>query len=168
MLSDEKTMSEKGMQELLAEISRRYAGKCFYKSKELGLYPGQIPILAILSKKDGYSQREIVKLLGVKPPTVTVSIQRLEKSGILCRKQDENDQRVTRIYLTEKGRGTIQKGMRFMEEMEQAVFGSFSDTELCLMRRFFMQILENIEAIPSPHQEKENGTAEAPCLHFSE
>lgn len=145
MLSDKEEMSEKSMQELLAQISHRYAGKCFCMIKELGLYPGQIPILAILRKRDGYSQKEIVKLLGVKPPTVTVSIQRLEKSGLLYRKQDENDQRIIRIYLTEKGRDTIQKGMSYMEQLEQSVFGNFSETELCLMRRFFMQILTNIE-----------------------
>ena len=145
LFSDKEEMSEKSMQELLVQISHRYAAKCFSMIKELGLYPGQIPILAILRKKDGYSQKEIVKLLGVKPPTVTVSIQRLEKSGLLYRTQDENDQRIIRIYLTEKGRDTIQKGMSYMEQLEQSVFGNFSETELCLMRRFFMQILANIE-----------------------
>lgn len=145
MLSDKEKNGERSMQELLAEISHRYAVKGFYMMKELGLHPGQIPILEILRRRDGYSQKEIAKLLGVKPPTVTVSLQRLEKSGLLYRKQDKNDQRITRIYLTEEGRDTIQQGMRDMEQLEQSVFGNFSETELCLMRRFFMQILTNIE-----------------------
>lgn len=146
---------ERSMQELFMQISHRYAGKCFYVCKELGLYPGQVPILAILRKKDGYSQKELANRLGVKPPTVTVSIQRLEKTGLLCRKQDENDQRITRIYLTGKGRETIREGMRLMEQLEQSVFGGFSETELCLMRRFFMQILANIENVQIKPTKKE-------------
>lgn len=145
LLSEKDNTCEKSMQELLTQISRRYAGKCFYMLKELGLYPGQIPIMAVLRKKDGYSQKEIAKHLGIKPPTVTVSIQRLEKSGFVYRKPDENDQRITRIYLTDKGHSTIQMGMRNMEQLEQSVFGNFSETEICLLRRFFLQILENIE-----------------------
>lgn len=145
MLPEKDNVNEKGLQELLFQISHRYAGKCFYVIKELGLHPGQIPILVILQKKDGYSQKEITKLLGVKPPTVTVSIQRLEKSGLVCRKPDENDQRISRIYLTEKGHGVIRKGMEKMGQFEQSVFGNFSDTEICLLKRFFLQILTNIE-----------------------
>ena len=50
--------------------------------KELEIHPSQIPILAILGKNEEYSQKEIAQILGVKPPTVTVSIQRLEKMGM--------------------------------------------------------------------------------------
>ncbi len=45
-----------------------------------------MPILAVLWKEDGCSQKELASQLGVKPPTVTVSIQRLEKIGIIVRK----------------------------------------------------------------------------------
>lgn len=150
----EARKQEKSLQGLLMEISREYMGKGFYQIKELGIYPGQVPILNVLNRRDGYSQRELAELLGVKPPTVTVSINRLEKSGILCRKQDENDQRVTRIYLTDKGREAIQQAMSLVKKMEDAVFGDFSEAELVQMRQFFQQILSNIEAIPGPTEEE--------------
>lgn len=92
--------NEKSIQSLIMEISRMYMDKCFVKLKNIGIHPRQIPILAVLYKEDGYSQKELARQLGVKPPTVTVSIQRLEKSGLLIRKQDEKDQRVSRIYLS--------------------------------------------------------------------
>ena len=86
---EEKQERQKSMQALFLEINRRYMGKCFSKMKELEIHPSQIPILAILGKNEEYSQKEIAQILGVKPPTVTVSIQRLEKMGMVCRKQDE-------------------------------------------------------------------------------
>ena len=104
---EEKQDRQKSMQALFLEINRRYMGKCFSKMKELEIHPSQIPILAILGKNEEYSQKEIAQILGVKPPTVTVSIQRLEKMGMVCRKQDEHDKRITRIRLTDKGLSLI-------------------------------------------------------------
>ena len=138
---EEKQDRQKSMQALFLEINRRYMGKCFSKMKELEIHPSQIPILAILGKNEEYSQKEIAQILGVKPPTVTVSIQRLEKMGMVCRKQDEHDKRITRIRLTDKGN-------EVMHETEKYLFRNFSETELCLMRRFFNQLLENINTMP--------------------
>lgn len=134
----------------MMEISRMYMEKCFVKLKKLGVHPRQIPILAVLYKKDGCSQKELVKELGVKPPTVTVSIQRLEKSGLIIRRQDEKDQRVSRIYLSEEGRAIIKEGIQMAKEGEKQILAGFSESELCLMRRFCQQIKENIAAMPGP------------------
>ena len=129
---EEKQDRQKSMQALFLEINRRYMGKCFSK----------------MGKNEEYSQKEIAQILGVKPPTVTVSIQRLEKMGMVCRKQDEHDKRITRIRLTDKGNEVIQKGLATMHETEKYLFRNFSETELCLMRRFFNQLLENINTMP--------------------
>lgn len=142
--------NERSIQGLMMEISRMYMEKCFVKLKNLGIHPRQIPILAVLYKKDGCSQKELVKELGVKPPTVTVSIQRLEKSGLLIRRQDEKDQRVSRIYLSDEGRAIIKEGIQMAKEGEQQILVGFSESELCLMRRFCQQIKENIAAMPGP------------------
>ena len=142
--------NERSIQGMMMEISRMYMEKCFAKLKKLGVHPRQIPILAVLYKKDGCSQKELVKELGVKPPTVTVSIQRLEKSGLLIRRQDEKDQRVSRIYLSDEGRAIIKEGIQMAKEGEQQILAGFSESELCLMRRFCQQIKENIAAMPGP------------------
>ena len=154
--------NERSIQSLMMEISRMYMEKCFVKLKKLGVHPRQIPILAVLYKKDGCSQKELVKELGVKPPTVTVSIQRLEKSGLIIRRQDERDQRVSRIYLSEEGRAIIKEGIQMAKEGEKQILAGFSESELCLMRRFCMQIKENIAAMPEP----DISLAEMPMKHF--
>ena len=141
--------NEKSIQRLIMEISRMYMEKCFGKLKSLGIHPRQMPILAVLWKEDGCSQKELASQLGVKPPTVTVSIQRLEKIGIIVRKQDEKDQRISRIYLTEEGKAIINEGMRMAKEGEKQVLNGFSESELCLMKRFCIQIKENIAAMPA-------------------
>lgn len=133
---------------MFMRIDRRFMGKCFGQMQELGIYPGQIPVLGLLAYKDGLSQREIAEHLRIKPPTVNVTVQRLEKAGFLFRKADEKDQRVSRIYLTEKGKQAKERGMKRVEENEKILFDSFSDAELCLLRRFLEQITANIDKIP--------------------
>lgn len=133
---------------LFMRIDRRFMGKCFGQMQELGIYPGQIPVLGLLAHKDGLSQREIAEHLRIKPPTVNVTVQRLEKAGFLYREADEKDQRISRIYLTEKGKKAKENGMKKVKENEKILLSGLSDAELCLLRRMLEQITENIDKIP--------------------
>ena len=91
---------------------------------------------------------EIAECMGVTPPTVNVSIQRLEKADIVCRKRDDKDQRIMRVYLTENGRKIVEELQQESKAVEKVMFSNFSEAELCLLRRFFGQILDNISEIP--------------------
>ena len=131
---------------MFMRIDRRFMAKCFGQMQEVGIYPGQIPVLGLLAYKDGLSQREIAEKLRIKPPTVNVTVQRLEKAGFLYR--DEKDQRISRIYLTEKGKQAKENGMKKVKENEKILLSGLSDAELCLLRRMLEQITENIDKIP--------------------
>ena len=86
--------------------------------------------------------------LHIKPPTVNVTVQRLEKAGFLYREADEKDQRISRIYMTEKGKQAKESGMKKVQDNEKILLDGFSEEDLCLLRRFLDQITENIEKIP--------------------
>ena len=133
---------------MFMRIDRRFMGKCFSQMQEVGIYAGQIPVLGLLAHKDGLSQREIAEHLRIKPPTVNVTVQRLEKAGFLYREADEKDQRISRIYLTEKGKQAKENGMKKVKENEKILLSGLSDAELCLLRRMLEQITENIDKIP--------------------
>ena len=140
---------EKSLQALFMEVNRHYAVRCVQMIAAEGIHPGQIPFLMILHNHDGCSQKEMAQRLEIKPPTVNVSIQRLEKNGIVYRKKDENDQRIMRVYLTEEGKKSVEGILREVKRVEKVMFGNFSEAELCLLRRFFRQILENIDTLPA-------------------
>lgn len=148
--SDHEEINEKSLQFLFMEIGRHYTEKCLYQIRNLGLQPCQMPVLMVLSRMDGCSQRRMAELLRNKPSTVNVSIQRLEKNGIVCRRRDEADQRVMRVFLTEEGNRIVGIIKERIREMEAGMYGNFTETELCLLRRFFLQILENVDRMPGP------------------
>ena len=95
--------------------------------------------------REGISQKEISQALRISPPTVAVSIKRLEKAGIIERRADGKDQRLSRIFLTEKGRAVTGKVRECIKEKEKALFKGFSESEVCLLRRFFLQMIQNLE-----------------------
>ena len=136
---------EVSMQSLFMKIFHLYFGKGFQILQKTDIHPRQVPLIWQLNKQEGLSQNELSKRLGIKPPTVAVSIKRLERVGIVEKRTDKNDQRRSLIYLTEKGRSLCEEVKSSLEKGEAMLFQNFSETELCLLRRFFIQMIENME-----------------------
>ena len=68
-----------------------------------------------------------------------------EKAGLIERKPDEKDQRVVRIYVTEKGKSLSKQIEKVVKESEAKVVEGFSEVEICLMKRFLKQMIANME-----------------------
>jgi DNA-binding MarR family transcriptional regulator len=125
-------------------LIHQYGSMNFKRSKELGIHPGQIPVLVLLHKNEGLSLREIADQLHVKPPTVTVMVQRLEKSGMVYKQPDEKDQRINRIYLTQKGKN-LKEDMRIvMDDNRQKLIRGFSQQEQDQMKDYLRRMVENL------------------------
>ncbi|KRQ88055.1 putative HTH-type transcriptional regulator YusO [Caloramator mitchellensis] len=112
--------------------------------EKLGLYPGQPPMLFILYKNNGQSQRELAEKLHIKPATTTVMLTRLEKAGLVTRKQDELDQRISRVYLTDKGMEVCEVLKKVMGDLNEECFGNFSDDEKELLRNLLQKMADNL------------------------
>lgn len=140
----EKNGEEIQIQKLLMSVSHAYFVSTFHQVKALGIHPGQLPILKLLMHERGLSQKEIAKRLCLSPPSVTMSIQRMEKAGMVSRSQDEKDQRVSRIDLTEKGKKYTDEIEKIFEKNEKKLRQGFSEAEICLFDRFCRQLKENI------------------------
>ena len=118
------------LQSLFTHIIHLYYGKAFRKLKELEVHPKQVPMLFLLGRKEGLSQREICEEMKIKASTVAVSIKRMEKSGLLVRREDEKDQRIWRIYLTERGKRIGCSLKEIVEESE--LFDNIGDCVISL------------------------------------
>lgn len=104
--------------------------KCNQKILEKkGLYAGQPPLLFSLMKNGVQSQKELAEKLNIKPATVNVMIKRLEKAGLVEKSKDEDDLRVSRIKLTDRGRTLCIEAMDSIEEMSKKIFDSLNADE---------------------------------------
>ncbi|MGQ9856494.1 MAG: MarR family winged helix-turn-helix transcriptional regulator [Fervidobacterium sp.] len=97
--------------------------------KEFNVHPGQIPILFLLKKKPGQSQKEIAKTINVEPGTIAIMLRRMEKSGLVRRVQDEKDRRVLRVFITDKADELIKKLRRIVSDVEEIFLSNFTQEE---------------------------------------
>lgn len=128
----------------IQRIFRTYRRHVEDRLTALGLYPGQEHMLMQLWNEEGVTQSALVERLCVEPSTVTKSLQRLEKVGFVERRQDSEDSRVSRVYLTDAGRELQVPVRQIWCDLEKVMVDGLSDVELALLRRILGQIEDNL------------------------
>ncbi len=94
--------------ELLTNLTTHYNALFRQYSSRLSLTaPQAFHLLSI--PVDGISMSGLANKLGLDTSTLTRNIQKLEKLDLVRRKQDRNDKRILVVYLTDKGRGRVEK-----------------------------------------------------------
>ncbi len=129
------------------QVMRLYHQRNHMLLDKIGIYPGQPFMLFALYNKDGQSQKDLAEKLGIRPPTITKMVKRMGKSGLIERKQDTEDQRVSRVYITEKGREICKEINKVRKIIEAESFSNFTEEELILLRRLLMQMRHNLEKV---------------------
>jgi DNA-binding MarR family transcriptional regulator len=129
---------------LFAQICRLKHARVQSLLESLGLYRGQPPVLRALWGREGLTQTEIARHLQVQPATMTKMLKRMEKAGFVERRPDPEDQRVSRVYLTEAGRTVRADVQQVWRTLEEEAFAGFTPEEQALLRRFFLQIRDNL------------------------
>lgn len=97
--------------------------------------------LSILSLNDGLSQRQLAYVLGIRPQSSGEIVTKMERSGWLERKTDENDSRINRIYLTEAGKKQAEKINR--QEENEDILDCLSENEKTQLNELLEKIVVN-------------------------
>lgn len=139
-----ETIKRDSLYYVFLEVLRLHYYRTHVLLDEIGVYPGQPPLLFILNKKDGQSQKEISETLNLKPSTITVMLKRMESANVVIRKPDPNDQRISRVYLTEVGRAMCKKAVEVMKDIEEQCYGNFSSEEKELLKKLLLKMRDNL------------------------
>lgn len=126
-------------------VSRMHYHRTHILLSEIGIYHGQPPLLFILDNKDGLSQRELADILKTAPSTINVMLKRMEKSGILVRRKDLEDQRVSRVYLTDEGREVAEKARESIKALSEECFHDFSLEEKETLKLLLKKMGNNLK-----------------------
>lgn len=131
---------------LMKHVLKLYRHNVDRLIQEYDVYPGQPPLLLRLAEQDGQMQKELASRIHIQPATLTVMITRMEKAGLVERRADAEDQRVSRVYLTDKGRYATGKVKEALRTIEDTCFQNFSPEEKLLFRRLLLQMHSDLEA----------------------
>ena len=109
---------------------------------DLDLTPGQFSLLALLAANPGISQIGLSRAFGLDKSTVSPTIDRLEKRGIVARTRTPSDRRFYALRLTAEGRALLERATRLVEEQERAMAAALKPGE----RDAMIDMLRRVEA----------------------
>lgn len=132
---------------IFSQVIRFHYYRMHMLLEKLGVYPGQPPLLFILGKQDGVSQKELAERLHIKASTITVMLNRMVKAKLVERRHNNNDQRVTSVFLTEQGKQVRSEAVEALKVIEAELFNNFTEEEKILLRRLLMQMKSNLAGV---------------------
>jgi DNA-binding MarR family transcriptional regulator len=107
-----------------------------------GIHHGQAMCLRLLIANAGITQRDLAKALHVAPPTVTKMLHSMEKAGLVRRRADAEDARLTRVELTDAGRARELRMRAAAAEYVNATIGTLPEDD----RRELARLLDSLGA----------------------
>jgi len=111
----------------------------------LGLYRGQAFLLMTLSRQNGMTHSEIAEKLQISPAAVTKVIKRMEQARYLQRQTDPADERVSRVYLQDKGRALIAEINTAFDKLDRMMFDELPAQDLERLYELLMRMQANLQ-----------------------
>jgi DNA-binding MarR family transcriptional regulator len=129
----------------------------FHLSEQLadqGLYPGQEQVLRVLATAEQFSAGELARLLQVRPPTVSKSINRLTALGLLERSTKAGDRRSISVRLTPKGQALAVSIETSWKKAEDDLMKDFDEKDRRRLRKLLRRASKNLsEALGGDERE---------------
>jgi DNA-binding MarR family transcriptional regulator len=100
-------------------------------------------VLLNIDSSEGTPATKIAPLMGLEARSLTRMLKSMEEKGLIYRKQDENDRRSIRIYLTDTGKKKKEVSRQVVKTFNKAVRDKISDKDL----QVFFSVIADINDI---------------------
>jgi DNA-binding MarR family transcriptional regulator len=134
---------------LLKRAFRAWTKTLRHQLEPLGLTPVQFAALRELYRCDGLSLGEVAKRLKADSPTMSGVVDGLVNGGYVERREDPDDRRKLRLYLTASARGIEGVLAHAENECERALLRAFDADEVRRMKELLGRLCEAAESAPA-------------------
>jgi DNA-binding MarR family transcriptional regulator len=101
-------------------------------------------VLSALAVSDGASQRDIVEMTHLRPPTVSVILRKMQDEGIVELVKNPEDKRELRARLTQKGREIDRHGLDKIKETDALALMGLGEDEQATLMALLGKIRQNL------------------------
>ena len=122
--------------------------------ERFGLTGAKWKIIAVLSIKEGITQKHIADMLFVEAPTLVSVIDKMEKDGYVKRESDSNDRRNNLIFMTKKSKDIVDPIIESILEIRNMGLNKISKKDMEAAKKVLAQIITNTEKFISQKGEK--------------
>lgn len=130
---------------LLHRTNMRAKNELLQALRPLDLTPEQWAVLNRLWEKDGIPQKELAARISKDQPTVARILKKVQNKGLINRRADSVDKRVTLVFLTDKGRELEGKMVSLVQRVLGKALKDFSQKEVQLLRTMLNRIYHNLQ-----------------------
>jgi len=109
-----------------------------------GFYAGQDQIMMALGAEDGQTPGQLAAQLGVRPPTITKTINRLQSQGFLDKRASASDARQAHIFLTETGTEAIRSIEKSVRRTEKQALKGLDKKDIKALSKLLRQVEGNL------------------------
>jgi DNA-binding MarR family transcriptional regulator len=127
--------------------------------KPLGVTRSQWWVLAFLSRSDGMSQVGLADDLDLGKVALGQLVDRLEKTGFISRRADEEDRRVKRVFLTRRGQALIARIRESVTVTEKEILEMINETDLRATGRALRKMKDNLLGLIGDSDERDDSDA---------
>ncbi|MEV1008414.1 MarR family transcriptional regulator [Streptomyces sp. NPDC049881] len=151
-------MTEQGeTSHLIVRLAHAHQNAAAALLKNLGLHPGQELVLMRLADEDGQPQSRLVRALGLDPSTVSRTLQRLERKGLLVRTPSTADRRAVLVALTPAGRALLPEVRRVWDALDAATVAGLSERQRAEAARLLRRLTRGLATAPAPGRDGDAG-----------
>jgi len=119
----------------VALVARRQRMRFDRRAEQCGITRAQWSVLSVVGRRPGVTQRTVADVLLVSDVTAGRMIDRLCAEGYLERRENPEDRRAYRVYLTDAAGPVMQKLNRLGTQFEDELFADFTDAEIATLDR---------------------------------
>lgn len=130
---------------LIKKAARLLEKKANVLLKPHNIMHGFTYFLMALYEQDGQTQTELQKIIGIEQPTVVRTLDRMQRDGLIERKQSPTDRRVFHIYLTKKGLSCKDAVLSSAVNLNKLLLQPFSEKEQEIIRSYLKRLIDNLE-----------------------
>jgi len=126
-----------------------HLARLFVKSINEGIEPlgssaGQFPILLLLWEVNEISPSEISRQLNIEKATVTNTLNRMERGGLIIRAKDPNDARASIISISTKGLSLRENMLQVAMGINKKATQSIEQEDLSTFLRVTKKMISNL------------------------
>ena len=114
-------------------------------NKSVGLGLAQSKTIYALCIQPGMTQRELAEKVGIETPTLVVMIDKMEKEHLVKRKNDSEDRRRKRIFITPKAEQMVDVMIKSALDIRKTATKNISEIEVKRMTETLNKISQNIQ-----------------------
>jgi len=131
---------------LATDVGRLFRKRFNVSARQLGVTGAQWRMLAAIRRTPGINQGAIAGWLEVEAITAGRMIDRLEKAGLVQRRDDPNDRRTWRLFLTEQADRHMSHLSDFADGVFAEALAGFSDAEHATLLSLLDRVRANLSA----------------------